>query len=90
MRHSVFTKILPYVQIYVWVYSRPSTVHTAVRYMRWGGLVAILPLYLCCLCDRNVQALAIREVQGNRQGLASDQFLVGAQSLQGLLRRTNC
>ena len=34
-----------YVQIYVWVYSRPSTVHTAVCYMCWGGLVAILPLF---------------------------------------------
>ncbi|SUE38379.1 Uncharacterised protein [Rothia dentocariosa] len=98
MRHSVFTRILPYVQIYVWVYSRPSMVHTAVCYMCWGGLAAILSLLyavvtgeqvLCRLRDRNVQALALREVQGNRQGLASDQFLVGAQSLQGVLRGTH-
>ena len=31
--------------IYIWVYSHPSTVHTAVCYMCWGGLEAILPLF---------------------------------------------
>ena len=54
-----------------------------------GRLSGYIASILCCLCDRNGQALALREVQGNRQGLASDQFLVGAQSLQGVLRGTH-